>query len=466
MTVGLPLRMPGTCLTRPLKVFAAAALCLATATGLAQAETSVTLEPDSRFQTFEGWETTVNLYFNKTPERYGPIIFDKLLREVGITRLRLEIAAGAENEGGWIDDLLAGRTSVDDQRPIFYETRNDNDDPFVSDPAGFDFGVLDYKYETFVVPMMERAKALGLPLTVNLCYVSFTKFIRDGGQYIHDQPEEYAEFIEQVFLHLRDKYGFVPAAFEVNLEPDLSPEWTPEKLGLAMAAVTRRLKADGFTMPLIAPSVTNASHVGPWMDGISAVPGATDMMTELSFHRYKGASRAVVSEIANRAAEAGWRTGMLEFWGGRGTPDVLMDDLTIGNVSAWQGRAMLGFYKINPSLPEGQDMAIFDDVRMNLPFFQSIRPGAVRIGAVSSAPQSVRAVAFENPGGKLSVVVLSDAPDTVTFQALPPGSYRVLQAYADGSSTPTDPATVGPDGTLTVRLLAAGVVAVTALTAN
>jgi Glycosyl hydrolase family 30 beta sandwich domain len=466
MIVGSPRRVLGASLTMPLKAVAAAALCLAAATGPARADTTVTLDPDSRFQTFNGWETTVNLFFGRTPERYGPVIFDKLLREVGISRLRLEIAAGAENEGGWIDDLLAGRTSVDDQRPTFYETLNDNDDPFLADPAGFDFGVLDYKYETFVLPMMERAKALGLPMTVTLCYVSFTKFIREGGPYIHDQPEEYAEFIDQVFLHLRDKYGFVPAALEVNLEPDMSPEWTPQKLGLAMAAVTRRLKADGFTMPLIAPSVTNASNAGPWMDGIAAVPGATEMMTELSYHRYKGGSRAVVREIANRAATAGWRTGMLEFWGGRGTPAILMEDLTIGNVSAWQGRAMLGFYKIDPSMPEGQDMTMFDDVRMNLPFFQTIRPGAVRIGAVSSAPGAVRAVAFRNPGDKVSVVVLSDAAEAITFHALPPGRYRVLQAYADESFAPTDPVTAGPDGTLTVRMLAAGVIAVTALAAN
>ena len=48
----------------------------------------------------------------------------------------------------------------------------------------------------------------------------------------------------------------------------------------------------------------------------------------------------------------------------------------------------------------------------------------------------------------------------------PPGRYRVLQAYADDSFAPTDPVTAGPDGTLTVRMLAAGVIAVTALAAN
>jgi len=37
---------------------------------------------------------------------------------------------------------------------------------------------------------------------------------------------------------------------------------------------------------------------------------------------------------------------MLELWFGRGTPDVLHQDLKHGNVSAWQGRVVTGMYDV------------------------------------------------------------------------------------------------------------------------
>ncbi len=58
-------------------------------------------------------------------------------------------------------------------------------------------------------------------------------------------PAEYAEFMLAVFQHLRDKYGIVPDAIEMILEPDNGTSWTPSALGQAMVAAADRLGAGG-----------------------------------------------------------------------------------------------------------------------------------------------------------------------------------------------------------------------------
>ena len=46
-----------------------------------------------------------------------------------------------------------------------------------------------------MLPLRQLAQARGEPLWINLNYVAFTGQIGAGLEYIHDDPDEYAEFV-------------------------------------------------------------------------------------------------------------------------------------------------------------------------------------------------------------------------------------------------------------------------------
>jgi len=100
-----------------------------------------------------------------------------VVHDAGINRLRLEIRSGAENSSDtW---------------------------------SGFHFSEMDDAIERIVNPLRAVIEADGEKLYVNVNYVAFTGQIKGAG-YIHDDPDEYAEFILATYLHLQDKYGWVP----------------------------------------------------------------------------------------------------------------------------------------------------------------------------------------------------------------------------------------------------------------
>ena len=63
-----------------------------------------------------------------------------------------------------------------------------------------------------------------------------------------------------------------------------------------------------------------------------AVPGALEHLTMFSYHRY-ASDLGVLQQIADRAVLHGLDTGMLEWWFGNATYEVLHEDLTIGRNS-------------------------------------------------------------------------------------------------------------------------------------
>ncbi|MFN0116278.1 MAG: hypothetical protein ACKVPY_16525, partial [Paracoccaceae bacterium] len=217
----------------------------------------ITLDPTTRYQTFRAWETTAIFDWPLPEVPLREAVYDHLFDVIGVSRLRVEVYAGAENTRTTFADLFDKGETTDYLRLYRYQTVNDNDDPFLIEPAGFHFDDLDWRVENVWLPLKARADARGLPFEFSLNYVAFTNQSQ-GGPYIHDRPEEFAEFVLAAFLHLKDKYGIVPDALEPILEPDNIAQWTPEKFALAVAAVTRRLTAAGFAPRLILPSTTSA----------------------------------------------------------------------------------------------------------------------------------------------------------------------------------------------------------------
>lgn len=426
---------------------------------LAPSPTTVTVDPDTRHQVIAGWEASAGVEWERGLEPFREELFRRAIDEVGINRLRVSVFAGAENTDRSWDRWKSGELTYEEYRTYRYVTRNDNDDPFVIDPAGFDFANLDWRIDNMVLPMQRLLAERGERLFVNLNYVAFTdQSVKDGipGHYDHDDPEEYAEFVLATYQHMDRKYGFVPDAWEVILEPDLVAEWRrdPGLIGRAMVAAAARLRQAGYTPRFIAPSVTNMKNAVPYLDALLSVPGARDALFEVAYHRYSGTSVANLRAIAAAAARIGRPPAMLELWFGKADTAVLFEDLTTGNNGAWAGRALLGLFQV-----EDGRLVMPEDTRYTSLYTGFVDRGATRIGATSDS-DGAEPLAFLNPDGSLTVAARSVEGGPVTITGLPQGAYRLFWATRDGCAVSVA-APVGADGRAEFELPGAGVFALT-----
>jgi len=421
----------------------------------------ISVDPSIKYQTMRGWEATIDIPEHGTGTlilKAREDIFDKAVDDLGINRVRLEIRSGAESRARNWDRYQRGELTYKEWRPLRYATENDNDDPNVIDWSGFDFSELDQMIEQQVTPLQTRYVARGEKLLVNLCYVAFTKQIRDG-VYIHDDPEEYAEFILAASLHIRDKYGFEPDGWEVILEPDLVPQWTPRLLGEAIVATARRLEENGFTPRFVAPSVTNTGNAPKFIEGIAGVGDAMRYVSEISYHRYRGASTANVKNIAAIAEKYGKPTSMLELWFGRANRRVLFEDLTIGNVSAFQGRTLFGHFDVAESDDGEVSVAYRKEVAENRQVYALVRANAVRIEA-QSTKNSATPAAFLNPDGALIVAIRTAAPIKIKLTGLLPGDYEISYASGNQIHSAAQHIIIGADGIGAATMPVAGVMTI------
>jgi len=233
----------------------------------------ITLDPDQRFQTIEGWEATADLYVDpgKPDPAHRAEMLERVVKEIGINRVRLEIRAGAESPSDIITRFVGGEFGYEQLKSQSYAAFNDNNDPNLINWDGFDFAELDWHIDKTVLPLRQRLKARGESLTVNLTYVAF----RDGW-FFHQNPEEYGEFVLATYLHMRRKYGFVPDTWEAILEPDMSTNaWSGWVIGQAVVAASRRLEENGFNAAFVVPSVTNMDNAARLLDEIATVEGAS-----------------------------------------------------------------------------------------------------------------------------------------------------------------------------------------------
>lgn len=393
----------------------------------------VKLNPAITHQTISGWEATAQAGQLDT-ERGGPSaaflkykdqLFDLAVNDLGINRLRVEVRSGSENPRDYFTEFLDRRISYAAWKRRWYEKVNDNADPSVTEPRGFHFSEVDHVMDHVVVPMQQRLEARGERLSVVLTYVDFA---RSSFEHYHN-PEEYAEFMVAAFQHLRARYGRVPDAIEVGLEPDNTP-WNGTRLGRAVAATAKRLKASGFSPCFIAPSTTDMAKSVTYFDDMIAVPGVLGVLRELSYHRYRGVSDQALREIARRATRHGIETAMLEHIGS-GHED-LFSDLTIGRAAAWQQ-----FTLAYPTQDDGAQYYWIDQRDPSRPtvnlgrrtlylrhYFKYVRPGATRIEAVSTSGRR-RPVAFVNRDGSHVVVVDATEGGPIVIEGLPAGSYGV-----------------------------------------
>ncbi len=419
--------------------------------------------PAVTYQTMTGWEA--NAYIGQgvcsALPYYRDEVIDRAVNELGLNRVRLEVPSGVENPDDWWAPVVDGTNTLDlDQIPRF-QIVNDNNDPFTINPAGFHFTFVDFKVDNVVNPMRQKLAARGEHLFVNLTYA--------GGKtaFVHSSnPEEYAELLVYTFQHLQTKYGWVPDAVEMVLEPDNSTNWTPDAIGRAMVATGDRLAAAGFHPAFIAPSNVDASAALTYFDGIRLVPRASEYLTDLSYHRYRGVSAGTIQAIADRAVSAGVRSEMLEHIGS-GYQD-LHQDLELGRNSAWEQYSIAGcattdlgglYYVIDKTDVTHPVVHIGSRSKYLRQYFLFIRYGAIRLGAVSGDAR-FDPLAFRNTDGGFVVVVKASAGGSFQVHQLPAGRYGLKYTTDAQYGVDLPDVTIAAGAPLAASIPTAGVITI------
>lgn len=431
-------------------------------------EASISIDPGREFQTITGWEATAQSgeATSSAFANYSNELFNYAVNDLGINRLRLEVRSGEENPSKYFSKLRSGQITNEEFKEKRYEIINDNDDPFVTESSGFDFSEIDLTLERVVVPVRKLLAQRGEKLFLNLTYVDFGSGRGVSNMRHRTEPEEYAEFMLAVFLHIRGKVGFVPDSIEVILEPDNGTDWTGKDIGNVIVATANRLLKHGFRPAFIVPSTKRMDAAVTFVDEIAKVPGAMQFVTEISYHRYGGVSTPVLQKLVDRAAKLGKQTAMLEKIGA--SYEALHADLKTGRNSAWQ-QYTIGF----PNEPDnGAQYFLIDDRNSEQPkvaigsrtgflrqYFRYVRAGARRIGADTSNSK-LDPLAFVNSNGKYVVVVRADAAGRVSVRGLPEGTYGISYTTIAQSDTYNPDAVIAAGETLTTAIPAAGVMTI------
>ena len=439
---------------------------------------TIVVDPGERHQTIDGWavnlrqweEDKANNRYDRTSDLYLDQIYRYLADSVGINAVRLEIPSGMENRTNRWARFRAGELSYREWQTTRFEKVNDNDDPAIADTTGFLFDGFDHRVEHMLLPLKQAVEARGEKLYVNVNYVDFKWNASNvQGPLSHaDHPAELAEFVLVYFQRLRDKYGIVPDAFEVILEPENTERWRGPTIGRALVAATDRLKANGFTPEIVAPSNTSMPNAIEYFDEMIAVPGVLGRVGNFSYHRYGVERLADVRAIRERAERHRLKTSMLEKVDAG--IDVLLEDLVEGDVSSWQQWAAAGkstnpdnggyYARVDVSDSLRPVISMARHTHQLAPLFQLVRRGAVRIGSRSDHRDRMSA-AFVAPDGTTTTFVRARrGGGRLRVTGLPAGAYTLRFVSDAFQSRLLAPASVVAGGVLEVELPEPGLLAI------
>ena len=427
---------------------------------------TISINGSLQYQTMTGWEALAEIGQSECDPRayqsYKNSVLDRAANELGINRIRIALRNGYENPVDYFTNFLAGQLTFNQWKVFWFQVVNDNSDPFVMNPAGFNWGYLDYTIDELVVPLKQRLAARGEGFWLNLVYVG-----ANSGDLHRDSPDEYAELALAAFQHLQQRYGWVPNSLEIVNEPNLG-SWNGTQVGRALVAAKARLNAAGFFPQFVGPTASQVTPSFTYFDDMMRVPGAAQALNEFSYHRYNSAPTATqLRNIAQRATQYGIRTAMLEH-GGSGYED-LHEDLTLANVSAWEqfGLAFCGdrdiggnyFPIYGASLGHNSpDVRTGAMTRYLRQYFRYVPLGSVRLGATSVDPQW-EPVAFRRPDGRYVVVVKAAAGGTFTV-GLPAGTYGIDYTTASAYMQPLPDVTVSSNTALSATIPVTGVLTI------
>lgn len=428
---------------------------------------TITVDGTRNFQTMTGWEALAEIGQSECdPRAYQSFkngVLDRAANEIGINRIRIALRNGYENRIDRFAEFQAGQHTFNEWKVYWFQVVNDNDDPHVMNPAGFNWGYLDYTIEELILPLKQRLAARGEDLWVNLTYTG-----ANSGQLHRDNPEEYAELALAAFQHIQQKYGWVPNSFEIVNEPNLG-QWTAAHVGQSLLAAKRRLNQAGFFPDFVGPTVSQVTPSLTWFDAMARMPGVLEALDEFSYHRYgTPPTVAQLQGIAQRAAQHGLRTSMTEH--GRSGHEHLHEDLVYANVSAWEqfGLAFCGdrdiggvyFPIYGASLGRNTpDVRTGQMTKYLRQYFRYVALRAVRVGA-TTADARFEPVAFRNANGKYVVVVKASAGGTFTVGGLPAGTYGIDYTTDTEYMRPLSNVTITGSQALATAIPASGVLTI------
>lgn len=407
-------------------------------------DSTIQLNPNIEYQTIVGWEATATIGQKDFPNDFRlwrDEVADRAVNELGINRLRLQTH----------------------QEKDAVERTNDNSDPFVIDWNGFNFTEFDKSIDHVVLPIKQRVEANGEKLYINFNTVSVAN--RDVNP-VHINPDEFAELVLAHFLHMQTKYGFVPDAVEVSLEPHVFNAFDrdPAKLGAALVATGDRLKEHGFTPDFIGPSNTSTDRALSWFQDMIQVPGVLNYLTEFSYHRY-GADLHDIQRIASLAQQHGLGTAMLEHI--KADYHELHEDLKVGNNVAWQQFTLAyptkdngaQYYVVDRSNPNNPQVIMGSRTKLLRQYFKFVRRGAVRIEA-SSSDGDFDPLGFINTNGKYVVVVKASNGGSFSIGGLPAGTYGIKYTTSSDYDVDRPDAVISSGQSLTASIPDSGVITI------
>lgn len=416
----------------------------------------IMVDPRTVYQQIVGWEATswigqwacAGSYPTTLFENYRDAALDSAVA-LGLNRVKIPFRSGAERPDDRFAEFVAGAIPAQDWNATRYVAINDNDDPRSINPAGFSFSEIDLAIDRVVQPLRQRLMARGEQLYVNLNFIDFQ---RDSPFEHQDHPDEYAELILAAFQHINGRYGWVPDAVEIILEPDNGPDWSPREIGEAVVATGDRLAEAGWYPDFIAPSGANMTWSLNNFDDLWTVPRVSEYLTDFAYHRYGGVSNQSLAAIGQRAVQNNVRTAMLEHIGS-GYID-LHADIKTGNNSSWRQLSIGGCSTGND---DGSRLIMIDATNVNNPivtvgsrtqflrlYFKYIRAGAVRVEATSSM-SSLDPVAFINKDGRWVVVVKAAGARDFTIGGLPAGRYGIVYTIGPDQDEPQQSAVQMPE---------------------
>lgn len=395
-------------------------------------QTFITVDVASSYQTIDGWEAVSNpLEAPSVRDTLLPhldALLELAINEVGLTRLRYSLKSGVEDSVDYFTPLINGEISYDEYKLHRYSKINDNDDPFVLNPSGFQYAGFIDNLENLIIPFKTMVEANGEQFYFNLCFVDF---VNQSSFHHTSNPEEYAEFMTSAWLFMDSVYQFTPDGLEVILEPDNADIWNRTHIPPSIVATGDRLTNLGYFPEFIAPSLKSIYGIPSYMDELALYPAAMDYLDVISYHRYSGnTDTAAQQEIVNLANLYGKKTSMLEY-DYNGGVNELHYDLKYNNVTAWTKYALMykanekfAYVHVDVSDPLNPTYGIGDQTKYLRQYFKFIRPGASRIEA-NSSNLFIDPVAFLNESGNQVVVIKAEQGDTVHIQGLAPDEYRI-----------------------------------------
>lgn len=349
---------------------------------------------------------------------------------------------------------------------LFGQRANDNGDPAVLDPAGFNFTEADALRDKILSP----AAAYGYddvtlgPLLNLQAPLSWLQPIRsaDYSRYL----DEAAENVLASMQHWRDAYGLTPKLLDLFNEPttgnrELQSSSVQEMVDL-VARIGTRLRAAGFAeVKFLVPNEETIDRSVQVAQAMLADPVARPFVGAIGFHPYPygsvyasprriletsgagtpdPATRQQLEQLKALGQQYGVPIWMTEVSEGPGTNDYAFDAIEpvlaraihvhdnfeyagasayFGQNTLWDSQTHAEHFanRAVPFLSEQSDVVLADvgtgAVRITGlgyaigHYARWLRPGAVRIGATSEKPRVIVTAFRDQANGRIVVVVVN-----------------------------------------------------------